>query len=164
MRVLGLDQSYTKSGLVVLNEQGEMIDFTIISSDVNQQEFTRAMSIASKIQQFTDSHNITNAMMEGLAFGSRGDATRMLAGLQFTIATYLKVISKQHLSIEIVPPTTLKKFATGGGKADKNMMIASLPQEIKQQFLDKGYLKTKGLPDLTDAYFIAKYAHAKLTS
>ena len=58
----------------------------------------------------------------------------------------------------IVPPTTLKKFATGSGKADKNEMIAALPVDVREHFNAQGYKKTTGLTDVADAYWLSTYA------
>lgn len=160
MNILGLDQSYTSSGVVILNSADkEIVWFGVVKSDPEQDEFTRALDITKQLLTIVDQHSVNAVMMEGLAFGSRGDATRKLAGLQFTIATHL--ILTCNMKCELVSPTTLKKFATGSGKADKKAMMTSLPSDIMEKFIQAGYKKTKGLPDLTDAYFIAKYAASR---
>jgi len=63
--------------------------------------------------------------------------------------------------ISIVPPTTLKKFATGNGNAKKEAMFDALPSETKQVFEEKT-LKSKGRFDVTDAYWLSKYAMTNL--
>jgi Holliday junction resolvasome RuvABC endonuclease subunit len=59
--------------------------------------------------------------------------------------------------VEVVVPGTVKKFATGSGKATKEEMIDSLPKHVREYFDALGVKKTTGLADLTDAYFIAKH-------
>jgi Holliday junction resolvasome RuvABC endonuclease subunit len=97
--------------------------------------------------------------LEGLAFGMTGNATRDLAGLQFSIITVARYIDL--INIEIVTPLSVKKFATDNGKAKKEDMIAALPILVGDMFRERGFKKTTGLADLADAYFIAKFIQHK---
>lgn len=86
----------------------------------------------------------------------RGNATRDLAGLQFSIITKINFILKRDITI--VAPPTLKKSATGTGKASKEEMIDALPKDILEVFTkEKNWKKSRGLTDVTDAYFLARY-------
>jgi len=58
--------------------------------------------------------------------------------------------------MEIVPPTSVKKFGASYGFAKKEAMIDALPKDVREYFLSLGVKKTTGLSDLADAYFIAK--------
>ena len=54
-----------------------------------------------------------------------------------------------------MPPNTVKKVATGKGKADKQELYEALPLKPQALFSEKmGLKKTTGLYDLTDAYWI----------
>ncbi len=152
MKILGLDQSFTSTGWVII-EDNNFVDCGIISTKPSDGDiFTRARTIASNISDIADSNGIETVYLEGLAFGSTGDATRQLSGLQFLIVDTLRPIE-----VNIVPPTTLKKFASNKGNASKLEMYESLPNDIKSRFVDRKLLKTKGLYDCTDAYFLASY-------
>lgn len=153
--ILGIDQSYTSCGYVVLNTTNqEIVKFGRFSTDKNLTTYARARSTALEVCRLIEQHQVTTLKAEGLAFGIRGDATRDLAGLLFTI---VNIVALQHPSVEFkeYAPTSVKKRATGSGKADKSQMIAALPDNIRQSFIDAGYKKTTGLSDLTDAYWIA---------
>ena len=154
--VLGIDQSYTSTGIVILD--GEyIIDFKTIKSDKNSDDIhQKALTIALEISRIIEENAITEIHIEGLGFGSIGNATRDLAGLQFTIINICKN-KNPNLNFFILSPNSVKKFATGSGKATKNDMIDALPLDVKQAFLDKKYKKSSGLADLTDAYFIGRY-------
>lgn len=158
---LGIDQSFSSTG-IVLYHMGQVVDFSLIKTEPNKLDhldvFKRCITISDKILGIVDMMSVTELYIEGLGFGSVGDATRNLAMLQAMIIS--KIITKHpHISINIVPPTTLKKFATDSGKASKVEMYNALPEEVKVLFKD--VKKTKGLYDLTDAYFLSTY-HKKV--
>ncbi len=154
MKCLGIDQSYTSTGLVLI-EDDEVIHFHKATSDKSKDVFDRCWDIVSQIRQYALEHKPDHVAIEGLAFGMTGNATRDLAGLQFAIITVMKNIDL--INIDIVTPLSLKKFATNDGKAKKDDMMKALPENVMSLFKDKGFKKTTGLADLTDAYFLAKF-------
>lgn len=160
MNILGIDQSFTKCAYVLM-ENGVMTSFGIITSDKKEDIFKRAWTITQELMLFCLNRRIDEIHIEGLAFGMRGNATRDLAGLQFTITCALRFISDID-NLKILSPTTIKKFATGSGKADKNMMVAALPEVIRKTFEIRGFLPKKGLDDLADAYWIANYPEEQI--
>jgi Holliday junction resolvasome RuvABC endonuclease subunit len=153
---LGIDQSYTNTGFCLIDSSQQLVDFgTIKTSDNQGDHFDRCNVIASTIVNYATLHKPVNIALEGLAFGMRGDATRDLAGLLFVIITQLR---SQGFTPHLITPLSLKKFATGSGKADKALMISTLPTNVLTRFTSSNFKKTTGLADLADAYFIAKYA------
>lgn len=153
--LLGFDQSYTSSGFCVVDDQKNVITFGTYKTDKSQDIYGRAIQVSAFVSSMITTYNITNVHIEGLAFGIRGDATRDLAGLLFTVITSVRV---KHPTVvcDIIAPTSLKKFATGSGKADKAQMIASVPVDILTTFSEK-FKKTTGLADICDAYFLATF-------
>lgn len=153
MAILGIDQSYTSSGLSIV-EDDKLVAFTRYKTDATLDVYDRAIQLANFVVQYVQQYQVTEIRIEGLAFGMRGDATRDLAGLIFVLITNFRTKCKD-VSCRIIPPTALKKFATGTGKADKTAMIAALPEDVLEQFKAAGYKKTTGLTDLTDSYWLA---------
>ena len=153
MKIFGIDQSYTSSGLIVLDDD-EVVHAEKFVSDATKDKPARAWDIAQHIGQLVDKHKPDVVALEGLAFGMRGDATRDLAGLQFVIVCILRETHEKECIV--VSPRTVKKVATGNGKADKMEMYDLLPQKIKNLFEEMGVKKSTGMLDLTDAYYIAK--------
>lgn len=156
---LGIDQSFNSCGVVVLNEKKKIIEATTIKSSKEQDIFDRAWFIADQLSsKFITKYVPEVVGLEGLAFSKFGDATRDLAGLQFTIVNYLR---QRHEYVNgeliIVSPNTLKKFATTKGNAKKEQMVDSLPKNVLESFQKQNYKKTTGLYDVTDAYWIARY-------
>ena len=152
MRILGIDQSYTSTGIVVL-EGDDVVYAQRYVTDDKRDKPDRALEIAKNILDVIQEHYPAIVALEGLSFGMRGDATRDLAGLQFVIVCMLREHDRDSI---IVAPNTVKKVATGNGRADKTEMYDSLPDNVKTLFDDMGLLKTTGRYDLTDAYWIAK--------
>lgn len=157
MKILGIDQSYSSTGLVLI-EGNNVIDFRKVTSDNSKEIYDRNWEIVSQIRDFIKATKPNKVGMEGLAFGMTGNATRDLAGLQHTIYVISRFID--NVGIDIVTPLSVKKFATGSGKAKKEDMIAALPPDVASLFTKAGFKKTTGLADLTDAYFIAKVIQA----
>ena len=157
MRILGIDQSFTKCGLVILNEEDEVLDFKIISADNKKDKFDQAFDIATMIGLYCMEHEPNIIVLEGLAFGMSGNATRDLAGLQFTIVNHLR--HRGYSKIKIVSPKTIKKHATGNGGATKQELYECLPNVVQSLFEERGYKKTTGRYDLTDAFWLAQYVN-----
>lgn len=153
---MGIDQSFTSTGVVITTADGNVISVSVLRSDPATDIFTRAVAITTQICETISAHEIDMVAIEGLAFGTRGDAARDLAGLQFVIITTIRRLFPD-LPVHIVSPKTLKKFATGKGTSDKRAMYDSLPEQAKQTFLDHKIKATKGLYDVTDAYWISRY-------
>lgn len=151
MKILATDQSLTSTGWTVL-EDAQLISYGLISSDKNKTNFERAIDVADEIYKLYNEHSPDKFVLEGLPFMSRSNVTRDLAGLQFlVIDRVLRDLKIEY--IHIVPPTKLKKFATGSGKAGKEDMYEALPPEVKEKF--SSTLKTKGRYDLTDSFWLA---------
>jgi len=156
MKILAIDQSYTSSGIIVFMDD-EMIHAERFPTSKHDNIFKRAASVADRVERVAKEYEIDAIAMEGLAFGMRGSATRDLAGLQFVIAVHMQ--ERHGYEVIIIAPLTVKKFATGSGKAKKEKMLECVPQNIKDYFGEKlGVKKTTGLLDMVDAYWIGKTA------
>lgn len=152
--ILGIDQSYTKLGYVVINNDSEVISHGTFATDKTKDIYDRAIEATKFVIQQIETHKITRLHIEGLAFGMTGNATRDLAGLLFTIITHIRQVCPK-VTIHIYAPTAVKKTATGSGKAGKADMISHLPEDVRTRF-SKTHKKTTGLQDIADAYWIAR--------
>jgi Holliday junction resolvasome RuvABC endonuclease subunit len=89
--------------------------------------------------------------MEGVSYGSLGSAALVdLAGLNFAIRN---VLIANKIDFTIVTPGQNKKFATGLGNAEKDLMIHSWLM-IEKHLKD---IKDIKIDDLADAYFLSNY-------
>lgn len=158
MKILGIDQSLTCTGMVLF-DKGEAVHFELITTAADKTDefdrFKRAEYISDRIVELCDEENITDVSIEGLGFGSSGNATRDLGGLQYLIVTKLM---KNNTNIIITPPTTLKKYATDNGRASKVEVFEAIEARDKSAFLEiEKVKKTKGRYDLADAYWLGRY-------
>ena len=155
MKILGIDQSYTSSGIVKLNK-GEFLEGHKFVANKENNRFAQAYEITIHIAEIVEDFKPDIIAIEGLAFGMRGNVTRDLGGLQFVIIAHLQEVLSRE--VDIIAPTSAKKFATGSGRAKKEDMIASLPEHVYNYCTELGMKKTTGLGDMADAYWIAKTA------
>ena len=157
--IMGIDQSLTSTGIVIVNGI-DVIHSEVICSIKTDNTYKRITDISIRCLDLANKFKPNDIVIEGLAFGSFGKATRDLAGLHFVIASLL--LLNQH-KVHVIPPTQLKKLATGHGKASKKDMYASLPSHIKDYFVNKKFKTTSGLYDVTDAYFLATCLAVSIT-
>ena len=124
------------------------------------QDFQRYKSIADwAINYLTGCDEIA---IEGYSMGSKGKVFHIAENtgvLKYTIYNL-------GTPLEVIPPTTVKKFATGKGNADKTVMHNSFMAETKQNLRtsitpDK---KKVGNPvsDIVDSYYICKFLYDKI--
>lgn len=156
---LGVDQSYTCTGYVLIDETGKMTKFGTFKTDKEKDIYARSLELAEFIKTLVKDNNVTDMRIEGLAFGGSGDATRNLAGLQFVVITNLRQ-AYPDTKVTIIAPTSLKKFATGSGKSDKLAMISAVPEAVMEEFVTAKLKKTSGLADVVDAYWLSKFKTA----
>lgn len=161
MKTLGIDQSYTSTGVCIRYWRTEECTiFPPISTECNKEDpldyMKRATIISKKVMEIIENVGGVNALIiEGLAMGGvPGNQARNLSGLQFLIIT--KVLEEYpSIDIKVIAPTTVKKKATGSGRGKKEELFDALPLEIKEEI--GKYKKTKGRYDLTDAYWLSTF-------
>lgn len=100
-----------------------------------------------------DSNFESFIVIEGISYGSsiRTKSVFDLAGLNYLIR-YKLIKVFEHSKFTIVPPSELKKFISGKGNSNKDVMIELFKTIYPNFNLPK-------LDDIADAYFMASYAH-----
>lgn len=110
---------------------------------------TNIYNIGLQIEKLIEEYNPDIINMEGVAYSSNGSVVD-LAGLNYII----RVLAKKHnKNINILSPTSVKKFATGNGQAEKNIMIDAW----KRLDTNIDNINDLKIDDLADAYFIAHF-------
>jgi Holliday junction resolvasome RuvABC endonuclease subunit len=105
-----------------------------------------------------DEAGVKKVFLEGYSYGSTGRV--------FHIAENTGVLKYNlwdaKIPVEIIPPTTIKKFATGKGNANKQKMYESFVEEnpsidLRSSLTPRSSNVISPVSDIVDAYFITKY-------
>ena len=103
----------------------------------------------------------TAVFIEGYAFATSGKS--YVRSVAENTGLLKHKMHKVKQSFTSVPPSVIKKYATGKGNADKELMyeafIAELltPPDFKDRLTPKAKKLTNPVTDLVDAYFITKW-------
>ena len=104
---------------------------------------------------------IPNIYIEDYSFGSVGKV--------FHIAENTGLLKYKLWEVgykfTTVPPTVIKKFATGKGNADKAMMYDQFYNDTKKNFVmlfNKNLTLGSPVTDIVDSYYIAKYGYEQV--
>ena len=150
MRVIGIDPSLTATG--VADADGGL--HTIVSAPIGDTVADRCLrlgTIAARIlPHLTDADLV---VIEGPAFSRQAQAgVHLRAGLWWRIAT---VAYQRGIRVAEVPPSTLKRYATGKGTAPKSDMRMALYKRSgidvpDDNQVDATWLRQMGLAHLGD--------------
>jgi Holliday junction resolvasome RuvABC endonuclease subunit len=127
MNVLGLDLSLsatamvTKDGIRLLNTP---------ASKMNGVE--RLVYVRDEMLGMIERESITFVAMEGYSGGLKG-AALMIPELGGVTKVSLH---EAGIPVALVPPMTLKKYATGSGAANKDMMVSHATMRFQRTFKD----------------------------
>ena len=152
MIYIGIDPSLTGTGIVVLDEQGNVLDKDLISTKASQKIEDRLQTIWNRLKyiiwDFADKPVPDCPIaVEGLSFGSKGASMLELAGLHYLIRY---MIDREFCGVRhVVPPQTLKKFVCGKGNVKKEQMLLQTYKRWGMEFQDN---------NICDAYCLARYA------
>ena len=97
-------------------------------------------------------------LLEGYAYG----VTSNRAPIYENTAILKHKMWKNKVPFKMYPPTVIKKFATGKGNANKEVMYEAFvdelltPTDLKERLTPKATKVKNPVSDLVDAYFIAK--------
>ena len=149
MIILGIDPSLTSTGICVMSEDGEVLTTMAINS-----EFAGAKRLHDIKEQIKPIVKIPPSekpitFIEGYSFGSK-NGREVLGELGGMIRLLLYETGVLFVN---VPPTTLKKYATGKGTGDKVAMAIGVI---------KGWGVDFPTTDQTDAYALCQFGRGYL--
>ena len=108
--------------------------------------------------------NTAKVFIEGYSFGSKGQAVFQIAE-NCGILKYRLQMSPTILYDTIVP-SVVKKYASGKGNADKQLMYDSFKEHTKKDLMKMFDMQTLNNPvtDIVDSYYIAKVGYENFKS
>jgi Holliday junction resolvasome RuvABC endonuclease subunit len=123
---VGLDLSLTSTGVAVI--PGDQIRVVRVTSKpvpkaTSDDTAFRLDGIVDGILAHIPASDATFVAVEGPSFGSSGSAAHVLGGLWWMVRHALRV---EGLDVVIVPPSVVKKYATGKGNAPKDQVLAAV--------------------------------------
>jgi Holliday junction resolvasome RuvABC endonuclease subunit len=151
--ILALDVSITSTGYVLFNKDGDVKGFGTIRTDNKKDIYARLLFIEDEVVKLINDFKVKEIAIEAPAYGGRGSMSYQLFGVHFSI---VRLMYSENLPYKLLNIASIKKFATSSGRASKTQMLQALPEEVREWFTSAGFMKSKGLYDLTDAYFIGK--------
>ncbi len=142
MITLGIDLSLTGTGLSVV--EGDKLLFSECYKPKNKAGPQRLIEIRHKISEVIDKYQPKLICLEGYSFGSRGRALFQIGELGGLIRVLLHKTGIKWIEI---PPSQVKKFATGKGNCGKDLILQQVYKRWGMEF------KTS---DEADAFILAK--------
>ncbi len=155
MKTLGVDLSLTHTGVVALDDGKLLLKKSILTKPAGKRpvdEINRLQSIVDQICFVIDSVQPNIVAIEGLAFMSRKTtALAQLAGLNYLLR---RELMRRGIGFVIVAPSSLKKFITDKGNAQKDEMMEAVYKRWGVTMLDDNE---------NDAYCLAQVAFAMIS-
>lgn len=177
--VIGIDYSLTSPAMCIMGEPNmERCMFYYLTSNVKLVgNFKNAIGVEHK-EYYSDQERYDNIaefflnkiplapklpdiFIEDYSFGSTGRV--------FNIAENTGMLKYKlweiGLKFTTVPPTVIKKFATGKGNADKAKMYEAFVNENKETYamlFNKNLTLGSPVTDIVDSYYIAKYGYEQV--
>ena len=180
--IAGIDYSMTSPGVCIYNKKDDTFSFQyssnyFLSNLVKFDQFKegnvegnnhkkwecaqeRYNNIAEWVMALIRHHEVNRVFIE--------DYSLVSTGRVFHIAENMAILKDRlwddYIPFETIPPTVIKKFASGKGNANKDVMYESFCKENSSVDL-KGMLTPKAdhsispVSDIVDAYYVAKYGY-----
>jgi Holliday junction resolvasome RuvABC endonuclease subunit len=127
------------------------------------QDSERYNNIAQWIVDIAKQRTVEKVFIEGYSYGSTGRVFQIAENggvLKF-------LLWRNHIPYDVVPPTVVKKFATGKGNANKELIEQSFVAEtgfnVKKE-LDMTPKQWNPSSDIIDSFYICKYGKLNETN
>ncbi len=111
------------------------------------------------IEKLTGVHHIS---LEGYSFGSQ--SSRLFQIAENTGLLKYKIFHRS-IPLDVVPPSQVKKFASGKGNANKDKMIETFKEETSidlRKMLGVTGKSPGPVADVVDSYYVCKLLHSQL--
>ena len=101
--------------------------------------------------------------IEGYAYATSG--TSHVRSMAENTGHFKQTLWKMKIPFISVPPTVIKKFATGKGNSNKEKMYEAFtaelltPPDLKERLTPKAKSIKNPVSDIVDSYFICKYGY-----
>jgi len=144
----GIDPSLTANAIVLINQDGEIVEKKLISTDRDMYlcPEQRILDIFDQMKFIPNIVRLEAVYVEGLSFMSTSPTLFERCALLYMLTTHL---FKKDIRYSVIPPTSLKKWHTTDGHADKDLMMKVAKCRWNIDFKDD---------NICDAYCLAMMA------
>lgn len=143
--------------IVYLIYDKEVVDKSQVSYENERRKTVSFMNIIKSITSIIEfmSKGVDEVVMciEGVSYGSKVKTSAVfdLAGLNYMIRSMMFDMCKDEaFNMYVCPPTMVKKYATGIGNANKDLVVAVFNMHFSN------FDDVPKVDDIADAYFMAK--------
>ena len=143
---VGMDPSFNGFAIVVLDQDGEIIEQKLFGSETESEPEDRLMELEKEFKFVPNIVCLHSVCIEGPSYASQGAYVLQMGALHFMIRIMLK---RKGIPFKVVAPGTLKKFVTGDGRAKKDLMLLKVYKKWGVEFDND---------NLADAYSLARLA------
>lgn len=147
--IAGIDQSLNSTGICIFDSLTKEVLFSkaiVLNGKKGTPKLfgiDRLAYIRDQVMEILLEYKVEFISLEGYSYGSVGRSLFELG----EVGGAVRILSYDlGIRFEVVPPKTLKKYITGNGNADK---------EIMKNSVESKYKKTFETSDETDAYGLA---------
>ncbi len=148
MRVMGVDTS-TKTGYVILDDKGDVVNVGVLSHKPQSNRFARFAHYTREVSELVDAYGVDLVIIEGYSFAGKFNNS-----LQYELGACIRMrLYQEEIPFIEVPPTSLKKFVTGKGNAKKDLMLLNVYKRWEFDTEDDNE---------ADAYGLAQFGRAIL--
>lgn len=169
--LVSIDLSLRSSGVVVLNTEGSLVDFMLVTPSVSGYKDEMLLTyISNEIIDFIYTREINAIVIEGLSFNSFSSEKDKINGNFWHLRCELAeefpdapigIIPVTSWRASVISKAEQKEIKKVSDKdAVKKACVARLPEEVLNRFTEylqeNGHSK-KGLYDLTDAYWLGQF-------
>lgn len=148
-KFIGVDSSLSGTGIVIVDENCNIIESKLIKTKTDKFSSyeERLHYIMTEVENFVSPYLEETEMVfiEGISYNSKGLASFQLATLNYFIRYFLFLKKVEFIDIA---PKTVKKFITGDGQAQKNLMLLKVFKKYGIEFSDD---------NICDSWCMAKY-------
>jgi Holliday junction resolvasome RuvABC endonuclease subunit len=181
---IGIDYSMTSPGIAVYDSEKDFVTlysfsnsrvekskvvkdkfeaYVLTNAEVYKSQIQRYDMLARKVLAVLNRHELDKdqvVYIEGYSMGSKGQ----VFGIAENTAILKHYLFKSGITVKEIAPTSLKKFACGSGRAQKEDMCKAFNDkfgvDLKAEIAPNRKLGSP-VTDLCDAYWIAHYAYSK---
>lgn len=152
-QIIGIDFSLRATGLVILDEGGELVRSEVVRSAPSKQlsHIVRKARLADAIFELSGAHPGDTVIFEQYAFSAKGHIAEIAEAKGMLLRRFMDDAVVDPNRIIVATPQMLKKFASGKGNADKNVVMKAV---FKRWGFDTDN------DNVADAFTLAKIAHA----